>query len=77
MLQFNDLLKTQNDIQAVNQIAAFLAPSEHAAIHNTDIDLVIHAGNAVLETALRRASLQNKSNVLCCSLVVLGILHSF
>lgn len=74
MLQFNDLLKTQDDIQAVNQIAAFLAPSEHAAIHNTDIDLVIHAGNAVLETAITACRLAKQKQ--CPLLFSGGIGHS-
>lgn len=74
MLQFNDLLKTQDDIQAVNQIAAFLAPSEHAAIHNTDIDLVIHAGNAVLETTIAACQLAKQKQ--CPLLFSGGIGHS-
>lgn len=74
MLQFNDLLKTQDDIQAVNKIAAFLAPSDCVFIKNTDIDLVIHAGNAVLETAMAACQLAKQKQ--CPLLFSGGIGHS-
>lgn len=51
MSEFNDFLKTQNDIHAVNAIAAFLSLTVMPKLGTKPVDLVIHAGNAILETA--------------------------
>lgn len=52
MIDFESVLKTQPDIDAVNTIAGFLAGNNEVSIpQKQDVDLVIHAGNAVLQTA--------------------------
>ena len=51
MSEFSSFLKTQSDIHAVNAIAAFLSLTVLPQPDSKPVDLVVHAGNAILETA--------------------------
>ncbi|AQS85152.1 MAG: YdcF family protein [Acetobacter aceti] len=74
MSEFNAWLKTQKDVDAVNAIAAFLAFSNMPQIGSPPVDLVIHAGNAILETAHAASGAALEAN--CPLLFSGGIGHS-
>lgn len=75
MIDFNSVLKTQPDIDAVNTIAGFLAGNNEVSIpQKQDVDLVIHAGNAVLQTAESACNAARNSN--CQLLFSGGVGHS-
>ena len=74
MSEFNTFLKTQNDIDAVNAISAFLALSDMPRAASTSVDLVVHAGNAIVETAHAACIAALKAD--CSLLFSGGIGHS-
>ncbi|EFG83743.1 YdcF family protein [Novacetimonas hansenii] len=74
MSEFNTYLKTQNDIDAVNAISAFLALNDMPQADSASVDLVIHAGNAILETAHAACEAAREAN--CHLLFSGGIGHS-
>lgn len=74
MSKFNAFLKTQNDTNAVNAISAFLAFKEMPQAGSSPVDLVIHAGNAILETA--HAACKAAFDASCPLLFSGGIGHS-
>lgn len=74
MSEFNTFLKTQNDIDAVNAISAFLAFKDIPQASSPPVDLVIHAGNAILETAQAACKTALEAN--CPLLFSGGIGHS-
>ncbi len=69
MSEFNTCLKTQSDIDAVNAISAFLALDDMPQPGSAPVDLVIHAGNAILETAHAACKAALEAN---CPLVFSG-----
>lgn len=74
MFEFNSYLKTQNDTDAVNAISAFLALNDMPQSGSAQVDLVIHAGNAILETAHAACEAALEAN--CSLLFSGGIGHS-
>ncbi|WP_086650729.1 YdcF family protein [Acetobacter cibinongensis] len=75
MIDFESVLTTQPDIDAVNTIAGFLAGNNEVSIpQKQDVDLVIHAGNAVLQTAESACNAARNSN--CQLLFSGGVGHS-
>ncbi|MEJ5118922.1 YdcF family protein [Gluconobacter cerinus] len=74
MSEFNAFLKTQHDTNAVNAISAFLALDNMPQPGSPPVDLVIHAGNAILETA--HAACKAAFDANCPLLFSGGIGHS-
>ncbi|BAU39861.1 hypothetical protein APT_10117 (plasmid) [Acetobacter pasteurianus NBRC 101655] len=74
MSEFNTYLKTQKDSDAVNAISTFLALNDMPRADSASVDLVIHAGNAILETAHAACKAAREAN--CPLLFSGGIGHS-
>ncbi|MFT9140849.1 YdcF family protein, partial [Acetobacter orientalis] len=74
MLSFDDILQTAENTHSINAILAFLAADDSAIIGPARIDLVVHAGNAILATAQQACALAKQAG--CPLLLSGGVGHS-
>ncbi|BBC78431.1 hypothetical protein [Acetobacter orientalis] len=69
MLSFDDIVQTAENTHSINAILAFLAADDSAIIDPARIDLVVHAGNAILATAQQACALAKQVG---CPLLLSG-----